>query len=98
MCQRQVDVVAAEEDVVADREAGQRQATLLLAHCDEREVAGAAADVDDEDDVARTHVSAPFVAGGLDPGVERRLWFLEERELRKARLRRRLHREIAGGG
>ena len=57
--QRQVHVVAAEQDVVADGDAVQLQVALALAHGDQREVAGAAADVDDQDDVARLHLLAP---------------------------------------
>ena len=51
--QRQVHVVAAQQDVVADRDALERQVALAVVdHGDEGEVGGAAADVADEHDVA----------------------------------------------
>ena len=65
--EREVHVVAAEQDVVADRDAVQLEVAVALEHRDQREVAGAAADVDDEDDVARPHLLAPAAAAGLDP-------------------------------
>src|SRR5262249_23062762 len=50
--QGEVHVVAAEEDVIADGDAVEDEVAVLLAHRDEREVGGAAADVAHEDDVA----------------------------------------------
>src|SRR2546423_1048413 len=78
--ERQIDVVSAEEDVIADREPGEGKPPLLFAHADEREVARSAADVDDEDDVAGMDELAPRVARRLHPGVERGLRLFEESE------------------
>ena len=84
--EREVHVVAAEQDVVADRDALQLEVALALEHGDQREVAGAAADVDDEDDVADLHLLAPAAAARLDPAVERGLRLFEQRQ-----------RPVAGG-
>ena len=46
--QGQVHVVAAEQQVIADRLADEAQLALLLDGLDEAEVGGAAADVDDQ--------------------------------------------------
>ena len=62
MREREVHVVAAEQDVVADRDAMQFQVAFALDDGDQREVGGAAADVDDEDDVADLHLLAPAAA------------------------------------
>src|SRR5205814_10136609 len=95
MREREVDVVAAEQDVVADREPREREPSFLLAHRDEREVARAATYVHDEDDVAGPERLAPFLACTLHPRIERRLRFFEERQIRKARLARRSHRQLS---
>ena len=50
--EREVHVVAAEQDVLADRDAMQFEVAFALDHRDQREVGRAAADVDHEDDVA----------------------------------------------
>ena len=51
--QRQVDIVAAQQDVLAYGNPVQRQFAALLGHGDQREIRGAAADIDDQDQVAR---------------------------------------------
>ena len=91
----EVDVVAPEQDVVADGEARQGEAAFILADGDEREVAGAATDVDHQDHVARPDMLAPFVSRRFHPGVERGLRFFEKSEIRQTRLRRRLDRQLA---
>ena len=50
--EREVHVVAAEQDVVADGDALERQRALLLVDRDQGEVGGAAADVAHQHDVA----------------------------------------------
>ena len=51
----QVHVVAAEQDVIADRDALQGEPAALLADRDQAEVGGAAADVADQHQVADSH-------------------------------------------
>src|SRR6185295_7577779 len=68
----EVHVVAAEEDVIADGDALELEIAARVLDGDEGEVGGAAAHVADEDDVARAQLLAPAIAGGGEPGVERR--------------------------
>src|SRR3989475_6171438 len=96
--EREVDVVASEQDVVSDSEARQRQPAFVLADGDQREVAGAATDVDHQDHVARTDMLAPFVSGRFHPRVKRGLRLFEKREARQTGLRRGLDRQLAGDG
>ena len=53
--QRQIHVVAAEQDVLADADALELQVAVDIGDGDQAEIGGAAADVADEDDVARRH-------------------------------------------
>ena len=55
--QGQVHVVAAQQQVIADRLADEAQLALLLDGLDEAEVAGAAADVDDQAARARLELA-----------------------------------------
>ena len=93
--QREVDVVAAEQDVIAHRHAGEGEAAVVLAHLNEGEIAGAAAHVHHQDDVGGPDLGAPLFPGGIDPGVERGLRFFQQRQLAQARVRRRRHRQLA---
>ncbi len=76
MGQRQVHVVAAEENVIADRDARQNKLAGLLGHGDQRQVGGTAADVADQHRVADLDLVAPAVLARVDPRIERRLRFL----------------------
>ena len=93
--QRQVHVVAAEQDVIADGDPLERQVALDLADRDQREVGGAAADVAHQDHVTDGELLAPAVAGLAQPRVERRLRLLEQRHVRQARVGGGAHRELA---
>ena len=68
-----------------------------FAHGDQREVAGAAADVDDQDHVADLHLLAEAAARAGDPAVERGLRLLEQHRLGQAREPRGLGRQLARG-
>ncbi len=57
--EREVHVVAAEQDVFADRHAMQFKVALALDHRDQREVGRAAAHIDHENDVADLDLLAP---------------------------------------
>ena len=50
-----------------------------IGHRNQAEIGGAAADVAHQDDVARRHRVAPLPAGSRRPGIECRLWFLQQR-------------------
>ena len=93
--QRQVHVVAAEQDVIADRDALEREVAVALADRDQREVGGAAADVAHQHDVADAQLPAPAVARAVDPRVEGGLRLLEQRDVREAGGVRRLQRQLA---
>jgi hypothetical protein len=80
--QGQVDVVAAQEQVIADRDPG--KATVGV-DGDQREVGGAAADIEHQDPLARRQ-GAGGAAVAVDPGVERGLGLLEEHDLGEAGL------------
>ena len=74
----QVHVVAAEEDVLADRDPVQLEVAVALQHGDQRQVGGAAADVHHQDDVALLHLFAPLAGAVLDPAVQRGLGLFEQ--------------------
>jgi hypothetical protein len=95
--QRQVHVVAAEQDVLADGDAVQFERAFALEHGDQREVAGAAADIDDQDDVAGPHLLAPAAGALLNPAVERRLRLLEQDHALAAGGAGRFGGQFAGG-
>ena len=73
MGQRQVHVVAAQQNMFAHGDAVQFQLAALLQHRNQRKVAGAAAHVDDQDDVAGLDLFAPAPAAALNPVVKRGL-------------------------
>jgi hypothetical protein len=76
--QRQIHVVATEQDVLADRDPVQFEDARAFENGNQREVAGAAADVGDEDDLARLHLLAPAAAALLNPAVQRSLRLFEQ--------------------
>ena len=79
--QSQVHVVAAEQDVLADADALQRQFAVPFGDGDQAEVGSAAADVADQHDVAGLDLGAPLLAGLRRPGVERRQRLLQQDRL-----------------
>ncbi len=93
--QREVHVVAAEQQVIADRVALERGLAVALAgDADQREVGRAAAEIADEHLVADRQVRAPIVEVIGEPRVERGLRLLEQRR-READLGRGPERELA---
>ncbi len=68
--EREVHVVAAEQDMLADRHAMQFQIAFALHDRDQREVGRAAAYVDDQDHVADFHLLAPRAVALLNPAIE----------------------------
>jgi hypothetical protein len=78
--QREVDVVAAQQDVLAHGDAIQLQIARLLGDGDQCEIGSAAADVDHQDEIANLNALAP-IGMALDPGIESRLRFLQEQEI-----------------
>ena len=89
-CERQVEVVAAEQQVPAHRGAGEVDAVAFARDADQREVAGAAADVADQHVLpVEQHLLRPREIV-RDPGIERRGRLFEQRQLLDARLLRGL--------
>ena len=83
MGQGQVHVVAAHEQVIADRDPPQHQLALLLGGADERQIGRAAADVADQQRVAHGEPPPPALAGGGQPGVNGCLRLFEQHQIRR---------------
>ena len=96
--ERQIHVVATQQDVVADGDTSERHVAVLGGHSNERKVGGAAADVHDQHHVAGLDLFAEAFAHLLNPRVERRLRFFNQRDVWQAGLLRGFHREVARGG
>ena len=77
----QVDVVAAEHQVVADGHPAKAGPAGRLDDRDQAEVGRPAADVADQDQLARPDLALPDVLVGDDPAIERRLGLLEQDRL-----------------
>jgi hypothetical protein len=92
--QREVHVVAAEQDVVAHRDALEGQLAIVLEHRDQREVRGAAAHVYHQQHLTEAQLLAP-VGAPLEPAVERGLRLLQQRHGGQAGLTRGFERELA---
>ena len=87
-CEREIHVVAAEQDVFAYGDALKAKFAAFLCDRDQREVGGTAADVDNEDEIADADLLAP-VRMAFDPGVESGLRLFEQDDVLIARLLRR---------
>jgi len=70
----------------SDRGAGEVDFVAVAGDFDEREVAGAAADVADENDLTVEEQLARLVEIAGDPGIEGRGGFFEQREARESGL------------
>ena len=92
----EVDIVAAEEDVFADSDAFQGELAIGFADRDQREISGAAADVDDQDFVTGPDAFAP-VGVAFDPCVEGGLRLFQQDEISEAGAARGVFGEAAGG-
>ena len=96
MGQREVDVVAAEHQVIADGDAAKPGAGRRLDDRDQAEVGRPAADVADQDQLAGANLALPAVLVRDDPAVKRRLRFLEQRDRGELRPLGGLDRQLAG--
>ncbi len=94
--EREIHVVAAEENVLADGNALQREIAVLFGHGDQAEIGRAAADVADENQIADTDPAAPFVTHRVEPGIESRLRFFEQRDILEARRLSGAQRQLTG--
>ena len=96
--QRQIHVVAAEQDVVADRDAVQQQVAVLFGHGNQRQVGRAAADIHHEDDIARFDLLAPASFTALYPAVQSGLGLFQQHRLPQPHGMRGLHGQFACRG
>ena len=85
--QRQVHVVAAQQDVLAHGHSAEHERAVLLAGRDEAEVGGPAADVAHQDEVADLDALAPALALGGQPGIQGGLRLLEQAHAGQSGLR-----------
>jgi len=81
-CEGEVHVVAAEQDVVADRDALEREVPFRCRHRNQREIGRPAADVAHQHEIADFHPSAPAVPLRVEPCVEGGLRFFERAEIK----------------
>ena len=94
--QREVEVVAAEQQVLADGGAGEVDQVALARDADEAEIAGAAADVADQHDLAVEELFARLGEVVGDPGIEGGGGLFEEGEALDAGIARGHDGEFAG--
>ena len=78
--ERQVEVVAAEQKTIPNRQAIQNKVAVLFFDANQREVGRSAPDVANERDVADGQLFAPSVAFLRQPSVRRRRRFFEENQ------------------
>ena len=76
--QGQVHVVAAHQDMVADRNTAQHQLALLLGDADQRQVGCAAAHVANQQHVTNVELAPPTIAPISQPGIDRRLRLFQQ--------------------
>ena len=93
--EREIHVVAAEQNVIANRHALEREIALVLTDENQAEVRGAAADVADEHEIADAQPPPPRLAGAVDPRIAGGLRFFEQRYVLEARSFRRPQGELA---
>src|SRR5207253_3106674 len=68
-CQREIEVVAAQQEMLADRGAGEVYQVAIARNANQAEVAGAAADITDQHDLAIEEFLARRRKVVRDPGV-----------------------------
>src|SRR5437016_4813326 len=79
--ERQIHIVAAEQDVITDRDPLQCERAVLLDRVNQRKIAGATADIDNQHAVTGSELAAPTLAVLLDPGIQGRLRLFQQRHL-----------------
>ena len=94
--QREIEIVAAQQQVLADGGAGEIDQVALARDADEAEVAGAAAHVADQHDLAIEELLARLRQVVGDPGIEGGGRLFEEGEAVDAGIARGHHGELAG--
>ena len=93
--QREIEVVAAQQQVLAHGGAGEVDQVALARDADQAEIAGAAAHVADQHDLAVEELLARLRQVVRDPGIERRGRLFEQRQLLEAGIARGHHGQLA---
>ncbi len=81
MSKRQVHVVAADKQVISDRQATEHQFAVFFCDGDQREIGGAAADVAHQQRVAELEHAPPAVSGVVEPGIDGGLWLFKQHQI-----------------
>jgi hypothetical protein len=95
--ERQIPVVAAEQNVLAHSQAVERQLTSALRYRDEGKIRRAPTDIDHQNQVARLNALSP-VGVAFNPGVEGSLGLLEHDDIAVNGLIAGSHGEIPRNG
>ena len=82
---RQIHVVAAKQNVLSNADAFEFQGASVVGDGNQAEIGGPAAHVTNQNEVTRADQGTPVLAGLRDPGVERRLWLLEQCDFTQTR-------------
>jgi hypothetical protein len=93
--EREIEIVAAQQQVLAHRGAREIDQIALARHADQAEIAGAAAHVADQHRLPVEQLLARLRQIVGDPRIERRRRLFEQRQLLDAGIARRHHREFA---
>ena len=97
MANAEVEIVAAEDQVIADGDAVELDFPPFAASdANQGEIGRAAADVANQNLLAGLDQPVPVVGVGVNPGVEGGLRLFDQHDARQARQRRRTHRQLAG--
>ena len=95
-CEREIHVVATEQNVIADCDTLQRKVAGVLSDQDQTEIGRPPADVAHEEQIAHAKFLAPEVARTRDPRIAGGLRLLEQSDARKTGLGRGAKRQLAG--
>src|SRR6266700_1465251 len=95
MRKRQVHIVAAQKNVIADGDTRELKSAVFLSDAYERKIGCSSADIHDENDVSQFDLLAKTVSGLFQPRIERRLRFFNQGDVFKTRDLGRLNRQLA---
>ena len=95
MRKRQVHIVAAQKNVIADGDTRELKIAVFLSDADERKIGCPSADIHDENDVSQFDLLAKTVSSLFQPRIKRRLRFFNQGDVFKTRDLGRLNRQLA---
>src|SRR5262245_16791098 len=81
VCESEVHVVATQKNMIPDGHTCELQIAVLFGYSDQGEVGSTASHIDYKDDISDFDRFPEGVADAFDPGIERRLWFFEQRHI-----------------